>query len=389
MASLAPTVPTATGPITATAPSAALAKSGSPPAHEAPGRASTTNLASRRRGPPQRTPFVPSGRRVVVVEEPGPATTVQDAGRPNVAAIGVPKAGAADELARRLANRLVGNADGDGVLEATLRGPRLRFEVATFVAVVGDVPLTVDGRPVPVGAPIPIAAGQVVSIGANRRGCRSVLAVAGGLRAPMVMGSVSSDLLCGLGPGPLQAGDQLEIGTPGRPAGQLRLALHGAHCLAAWAGLSGVCSGPQPPRQDPVVRVLPGPDATRATLDQLATGRFEVLPDSNRVGVRLGGTSIHAPVPGAPSASRPVTSGVVQLPPDGRPIVLLCDHATVGGYRVIATVASADLPVVAQLRPGAVLGFAVVDPAAAIEARHQVRDALARAIVGRFPTQAG
>lgn len=323
-----------------------------------------------------------------MVEDPGPATTVQDAGRRNVAAIGVPTAGAADELARCLANRLVGNADDDAVLEATWRGPRLRFEAPTYVAVIGDVAVTVDGSPVPIAAVVPVAAGQVVAVGTSRRGCRTVLAVAGGLRGPEVLGSVSSDLLCGLGPGALAAGDQLGFGTPGRPAGRLRLALHRHHCLAAWAGLVGLSSERSPDGPDLVVRVVPGPDATGAVLEQLAGGPFEVLPDSNRIGVRLAAASGPVPASNVQSMSRPVTTGMVQLPPDGRPVVLLCDHATVGGYQVPSTVASADLPVIAQLRPGDRLRFAVVEVVEALEARRRAREALAQAVVGRFPTTA-
>ena len=153
-----------------------------------------------------------------------------------------------------------------------------------------------------------------------------------------MVGSRSTDLLSGLGPGPLVAGDRLDLGRPNRPRGQLhatpRSRRHGA--------------GPT------VVRVIEGPHRLPpGARDLFAAGPWTVGPASNRIGVRLTGpapprlrrSSVRIPSTG-------MVTGAIQLPPDGDPIILLPDHATVGGYPVVACVIGADLPIVGQLAAG-------------------------------------
>lgn len=316
--------------------------------------------------------LVSGGPRRAVVEAPGALSTVQDGGRFGVASIGVPRAGACDPGAMVLANRLVGNDDGDAVVEATLSGPTLRFASDAHVAVVGDVESTLDGFDVGRHGVVPVTAGQRLTVGKVRRGSRAVVAVDGGIDTPVHFGSRSTDVLSGLGPGPLRAGDQLGLGPRRRPAGRIR---------------------PSPPPPDAPragrLRVLVGPDPfDPAAVGQLLAARWEVSATSDRVGVRLlAPAPIAAPV-GA-GRSRGMVTGAVQVPPDGRPIVLLCDHATVGGYPVIATVITADLGVLGQCRPGDTVGFAAVDLATAAAARAASRRHLDAQVVGRYPTQAG
>ncbi len=358
-----------------------------------------------------------AGDRALVVESAGPCTTVQDGGRRGVAGTGVPGAGAADPFALRLANRLVGN-DGDApALEVTVLGPVLRFEAPAHVALVGDAPMTVDGLAVPPATPVPVAAGQRLQVGRCRSGARAVLAVGGGLVAPQLLGSAASDLLSGLGLGPLVAGDRLGIGPSGRPRGRLQLALHPGHDLAPWAARVGLTAGPVPAA---VVRTCAGPDAGARTTAWLTEQPWVVGPDSDRVGLRLrrvpappepGAAAPGAappaaaprPAPPGPTAepappaealapagvSRGVVTGTVQLPPGGEPVVLLCDHATVGGYPVVAVVASVDVPLVAQLRPGDEVRLQPVDEAEAAAARTRAERALAEAVTGSYPVHAG
>lgn len=371
-----------------------------------------------RRPPARRRPLRATGPAYLRVDEPGPATTVQDAGRRGLAHLGVPAAGPADPIAHELANRLVGNPPGTAALEVTGTGPVLYASADTFVALVGNSRLAVDGWPVPVAAPVPVSAGQRIEIGPVRGGVRAVLAVAGGLAVPRAVGSMSSDALCGLGVGPLAAGDELTVAGTGRPAGRLLPELFAASALADWATLVGLAPEPPPTGPPPAglppdrlppaveLAVVVGPDATEATRRALVTSDWLVLPASNRVGLRLGrpptvsaaaSTRRDSRTPSGPTApppiarvtSRGVVTGTVQLPPDGQPIVLLCDHATTGGYPMVATLCSVDLATAGQLRPGARVRLVEVTAADAGARRRAVRRLLDRAVTGVYPVRAG
>ncbi len=302
-----------------------------------------------------------SSSRRVVVEEPGFLTTLQDAGRIKVGHLGVPAAGAADAESMRLANLIAGNVEGSGALETTLAGPVVRFDSSAHVAVVG-ASVVLDGRSVPTGAVVQVPAGGRLQVGPSA-GLRGYVAVAGGIRGPEMFGSCSSDELSGLGPGPLEAGDELGIGVAGHPRGYA----------------SGLARGS-------VIRILPGPlSVNRSSLAKWAAEPFKVRPDSNRIGVRLEG-SRPVELSEPPRGSHGMVHGAVQMPPSGEPIVLLCDHATMGGYPVIATVIGADIGALAQRRPGESVKFEIVDLEQALEARVALDRQLARAPTGFFPS---
>jgi KipI family sensor histidine kinase inhibitor len=321
-------------------------------------------------GAPATRPRLRSDARTTVeVRAPGLLSMVQDLGRVGVAALGVPRAGVADPFSARAANRLVGNEDGAGVLEVTALGPRLRFAGPAHVAVVGRAEANVDGRPIALDTVVPMSRGQELAVGATHHDLRCYVAVAGGFDVAPVLGSRSSDVLTGLGPGALRTGDVLGIGPATRPRGQIVR--------------SGGGTGDGPRR----LRVIAGPDALDTDLaDRLCGADWEVGAASDRMGVRLRGDEpVHAGVP--EMASRGMVTGAVQVPPDGGPVVLLCDHATVGGYPVAATVVQADLGVLGQLRPGDAVRFEVVGLTEAHRARAQVERALDRDVVGWFPVR--
>ncbi len=330
--------------------------------------------------PPGRRPLLVSrGRRSVEVVEPGLLSLVEDAGRHSVAALGVPRAGPADPEALRLANRLVGNPDGSAAIEMTALGPTLRFDADAHVTVVGAatdaVDVSVEGHQVGSGSVVPVRAGQVVAVGRVRSGLRAYLAVAGGFDSPLEVGSRSTDVLCGLGPPPLRPGDRLDIGPPGRPRGQLS-------------------SGPRTdqlgsPRS---VRVLAGPHRLDpASYARLGAATWMVGEASNRIGIRLvpesgSGVDLEGTAPAIPSTG--MVTGAVQVPPDGNPIVLMPDHATVGGYPVACCVISADLPVLGQLGPGDTIRLTTVEPDEARRAWERAERALDQRVSGWFPTAA-
>jgi biotin-dependent carboxylase-like uncharacterized protein len=295
-----------------------------------------------------------------------------------VAAVGVPAAGPADPVSFALANRLTGNAPGSGALELTGGGARLRCLGACHVAVVGAAPeVRVDGTAERAGQLLPLEPGQVFQIGRQRAGCRTYLAVAGGIVGPQWFASAGTDELTGLGAGPLAAGDVVRAGAWAPPLGD--------HLVAG---------GPTDVDASSLVelRVLPGPHAelfAPTALTRLPETVFVVEPQSNRVGVRLraetGEAALREGPGGAGLDSQGVVTGAVQVPPDGDPVVLMPDHATLGGYPVLAVVVAADHGLLGQCAPGTRVRLVPVTPAEADEARRELHRQLSGAVVGTYP----
>lgn len=273
----------------------------------------------------------------------GPLTTVQDAGRPGLAHLGIGRSGAADGSSYRLANRLVGNREAEAALEVTLGGLTLHAEHDFLIAVTG-APCAVTVADIEFGSNIPIGirAGQDVALASPVTGLRSYLAVRGGIRVPEVLGSRSTDVLAGIGPDPLASGDLLPIGSPYGPQPHLDLAPVAA-----------------PPADDLVLVVRVGPRDdwfTAEGMTDLLTGRYEVTERSNRVGIRLSGPPIRRSRE-EELPSEGMVTGALQVSPSGQPTLLLADHPVTGGYPVIAVVDAADVDRAAQARPGQHLRF--------------------------------
>ncbi|HLH47342.1 MAG TPA: biotin-dependent carboxyltransferase family protein [Acidimicrobiales bacterium] len=275
----------------------------------------------------------------------GPLTTVQDRGRAGHAHEGVPPSGAADRPAHALGNRLVGNLPGAAALEVTLGGLRVRLGGRTTRAVAltgAPASLTVAGRAAPLLAPVLVRPGDTVEVGVAASGLRSYLAVAGGIDVAAELGSRSTDVLSGLGPPPVAAGDALPLGAP--------------------VEAPAVDAAPAPPLPSPV-GVLPGPRddwLAGEGWEALTGAAWTVTAASNRVGVRLSGPPLRLRR-SAPLAPEGIVTGAVQLPPGGQPIVFLADHPVTGGYPVVAVVDEAAVPALAQARPGDTLRFALVN----------------------------
>lgn len=277
--------------------------------------------------------------RHLVVEEPGPLTTVQDEGRLGRAAIGVGRSGACDRASYRLANRLVGNQTGAAALEVTFGGLVLRAE--------HDVVIVTAGAPcagAPHNGPVRLAAGQVLRLGPPEVGLRTYLAVRGGVAVSPVLGSRATDVLGGLGPEALAAGDRLPVGED----------------IGAMPGVD-YAAVPEPARGRVEVVLSEGP--RRGWFDDAAWQRlvgqdYVVSGESNRVGVRLEGEPLERDREGE-LPSEGMLRGALQIPPSGLPVLFLADHPVTGGYPVIAYVDDADVDRCAQLRPGQPLRFRV------------------------------
>lgn len=277
----------------------------------------------------------------LTIIEPGMLTTVQDLGRPGRTSIGVPHSGAADPLALRAGNRLLGNDEHAAALECTLIGPTVTFDRDTGVAITGAAPAAGTPR---AWTRITVRAGDPFRIGPLAGGARAYLCVAGGIRVPPRLGSASTLLSAGFGGHhgrSLKVRDQLDLGDPPQRVPDTRIADALRREYAPHVG----------PR---TLRATDGPHRHLLDASQVAAfwaATFTVSNQSNRVGIRLDGASIPAPS-AAEMVSEGAFPGAVQLTPSGQPIVLCVDHPTTGGYPIIAATASVDLHLLGQLRPG-------------------------------------
>ncbi len=292
----------------------------------------------------------------VVVLKPGLLTSLQDGGRPGYAALGVGRSGAADWPAWRLANALVGNANGEAALEFTLIGPTLRFEQATAIALTGaPVDARVGDQALPGWTCCVLPAGSVLHLGGMRHGCRGYLAVRGGFAATAVLGSQSTDLNARIGPfdgRALQAGDRLALGEsgpwpPGRTARTLQVMRWGLD-PQPWFDYGqaplGLWRGHHFDQLD---------DTSQHALFKAS---FTVSKDSNRVASRLDGQRLNLRQP-MELISEATVPGTLQLPPSGQPILLQAEAPVTGGYPRIGQLAAVDLPRLAQRRPGDTVCF--------------------------------
>ena len=286
----------------------------------------------------------------LLVRRGGLFTTVQDLGRPGHGRWGVSPCGAMDPLAIELANLLVGNAKGAAALEITASGPELAFEgEATFALTGADLGASLDGTRLSTYRALRTRAGQVLRFGERVRGARAYLAVAGGLSsgAHRFLGSAATDIearVGGISGRALRAKDVLALAP--QPAFQERTA---EDPWGRWY------------RPEGEVRFVPEPGAPlpEGALERFVAATFVVSPRSNRTGYRLEGPVLPADVTGS-QLSEPVAPGAIQLPPDGRPIVLLADRQTTGGYPRLGHVARADMPKLAQRWIGDAVTFRAV-----------------------------
>ncbi|MFF7682065.1 5-oxoprolinase/urea amidolyase family protein [Microbacterium sp. NPDC007973] len=296
-----------------------------PPPEASPGSAPSLAVATA------------DARPALRVLHPGAFTTVQDLGRAGRAALGVARSGALDRRALRVANRLVGNDEAAAGLEIALGGFVARAERDAWVCVTGAlVDVVVDGRAVDAYAPQFVLAGAEVRLGSARAGLRAYLAVRGGIAAPAALGSRARDVLAGLGPAPVRAGDVLHAGS-----------------AASAVPVVDAFPWTVPPSLHEVA-VAEGPRAEWFAADAWATlldTPWSVSSDVDRVGVRLDGPALdrgrHDELP-----SEGMRPGAIQVPPHGRPVVLLADGPVTGGYPVIGVVTDAALDTLAQVRPG-------------------------------------
>ncbi|MGI8703473.1 MAG: biotin-dependent carboxyltransferase family protein [Candidatus Limnocylindrales bacterium] len=304
------------------------------------------------------------------VLEPGHLSSIQDAGREEYTDLGVPHGGACDPWSLAAANVLMNNEPGAAAVEITLGGLVLRCLRSCFIALTGadlGAYLPDAYQRLGVGAVHAVSAGASLAFRGGERGARAYLALAGGVDAPVVLGSRSASLVGelpglagrGLGPGDVLEGVDLE-----------RSNLAGKSWPHDLVPLEVDTRAP--------IRLLPGPHEGHfpgGIVGSLTGAQWRVSPRSDRVGMRLTGPSL--PVLDRPFVSQGMVWGAIQVPPDGQPILLLPDHQTTGGYPVASVVIRADRAVLGQLRPMDAVRFRAVSMEEAQEAQRSAERSLA------------
>jgi antagonist of KipI len=283
-----------------------------------------------------------------VVTRAGFLTSVQDLGRTGFRQFGVSTTGALDSFALRVANLLVGNDEGAAGLEITLGGLQLRFEDERIVAWCGgEFDVQIGSLALPAGHVAHLQAGDELKFGRSQIGCRCWLAISSGIDVHVVLGSRSTDLRAnfgGLEGRTLRDEDVIPLSKwPGSPTP--------ATAISSWSAPHDWVS---PARRGPILRFIRGIDWERfnaSTLQRFTSEAFTVSPDSNRMGVRFDGPELKREDEND-LISEGVAPGTIQIPPNGKPILLLGDCQTIGGYPKIAHVITVDLGVASQLGPG-------------------------------------
>ncbi len=281
---------------------------------------------------------------LIEVRAPGLLTTVQDLGRDGFGPIGISPSGAADPVALRVGNRLLGNAENAPGLEMTLIGGTFVFPERAVVAIAGsDFGAALDDERIEMWSSVEIRAGQTLRTGPTRAGARCYLCVRGGIEVKSFLGSASTHLLSGLGGfegRALRKGDVLRIGGAGGSFRTFRKRKVAGRAIEKLA-----------PRK--ALRVTPGPQSdsfSEKAQQEFYAGTYRVTEDSNRMGLRLEGPTVTSAA-GGEMISEGVSLGAVQVTAGGLPIILFVEQQTTGGYPKIANVISADLSSLGQLRP--------------------------------------
>ncbi len=311
---------------------------------------------------------------------PGLHTTLQDFGRFGAQALGMPVSGALDRDLLRLANALVGNAPDEAALEVLHVGPVLEVTAPALrlaLAAYGGAILLDDAedRRVPAWRSVTLPRGARLRVLAGRDTAAGYLAIGGGFAVPPLAGSRSTYVRGGLGGWQgraLAEGDEIPARQVSAPAGAERRL-------------------PAPPvLERGKLRVVLGPQDdhfTEAAIATLCAAEFVVTPEADRMGLRLDGPVLEHRR-GHDIVSDGTAAGALQVPGSGRPVLLLADRQTTGGYPKIAVVCTADLPRAGQLRPGDRVSFAAIEVAAAQAARREHEAALAALIGGIVPIEA-
>lgn len=275
-------------------------------------------------------------------------TTVQDMGRTGFQESGMSVSGVMDQRSAALANLLVGNEENEAVIEVTLMGPMMEFTEANIIAVTGgNLGAKLNGKPLPMYQAVLVQKGDSMSFMGMNSGSRAYIAFAGGLDVPVVMGSKSTNLksrVGGVEGRKIGGGDEIGFTAPKTALPNMRKRKLTPEDFTA---------------ADQVIRVVMGPQDdcfTEKGIETFLSQTYTFTNESDRMGCRLEGEVIEHKN-GGDIITDGISFGAIQVPSHGKPIIMMADHQTTGGYTKIAGVISVDLPRVAQSRPGNTVRF--------------------------------
>jgi len=313
--------------------------------------------------------------KTLLVHSPGTLSLIEDAGRPDLRRFGIPPSGAMDQFSYQVGNLLVGNRPGAAGIEVTLMGLVVEALAPAVAAITGaDLAAHLNDEPAPQWTAFALDRGDRICFKRRVTGCRTFLAIRGGIDAPMYFGSRSTFARGRMG-APLRAGDVLTVGEEydGRDD---EISLPGRSLAAEFRPSF---SGTQQ------IRVILGPQDDHFTprgIETFLGSEYRLSPRSDRQGMRTEGPPIQF-AKGPDIISDPTPLGAVQVPGDGQPILLHRDGQSTGGYAKIAIAASTDLDRLGRMAPGDWMRFEAVtaDEARTLALHDQERmKAIARSI---------
>ncbi len=287
----------------------------------------------------------------IFFETGGMLTTVQDEGRFGYQQYGVSPAGPMDYKSFYLANVLVGNRKEEGVLEITFLGPQIRFEESNIIAITGgDLAPRINGQAIAMYQAVLVNQGDILSFGGAINGCRGYIAFAGGLKIDLVMGSKSTLVRNNMG------------GVRGRAIKQGdRIGYSDSKCSLPHMACRKI-NKEVFPGGEIVLRAVKGPQDdcfSKESLKKFFWHGAVISNEFDRMGCRLECEPITHLGDGN-IITDGIAFGSIQVPPDGKPIIMLADRQSTGGYTKIATLISVDLPKLAQSIPGCHIRFVEV-----------------------------
>ncbi|SCY93444.1 5-oxoprolinase subunit C family protein [Alkaliphilus peptidifermentans] len=282
----------------------------------------------------------------IKINKPGLLTTLQDLGREGYQQFGIPVAGAMDKYSFQLANLLVGNDRNEGALEITMMGPEITFNCTSVISITGgDLSPNINNKPIEMYQTHLVRQGDVLKFKGLKSGCRAYLAVAGGFKVDPVMGSVSTFLkgkIGGFKGRRLIEGDVIYLKNP--------IEMYSKRIIS---------SKYIPSYKARTVRIIIGTEESMFTpkaYEVLLKESYELTTQCDRMGYRLEGPELQH-IDGADIISGGINLGAIQVPGEGKPIIMMADRQATGGYAKIANVISVDIPLLAQMKPGDKINF--------------------------------
>ncbi len=279
--------------------------------------------------------------------EAGALTSIQDRGRWGHQHMGMPVSGAMDTGSLKRANWLVGNNNSEACIECTFAGPKIQFESNCQIAVTGATVQTfVNNHSEEQNKTLNVKAGDILHFGLAEKGLRFYISISGGIDVPKVMGSKSTYLrgkIGGFQGRKLEVGDVINFSETNTQIKQREI---NPNDLQEYKPLQ-------------TIRILPGTEVSQFSAEGIKTfltETYTISPLSDRMGYRLSGKPIKH-LDNADILSSGIPIGSVQIPGDGQPIIMMADRQTIGGYTKIAHVISADMDLLAQMRPGEKIRF--------------------------------